>query len=400
MESVSGSFSGDFQLEYQEEMLIAASSGKKLSIGVPKEDFISERRIALTPNTVKLLTDNGIEVFIESGAGDSAFLSDIEFSESGAEIVSQQEEVFKSDVIVKISPPTSTQISFLQKNQVLISSLNIKTLEKPLLKQLQKKRITAIAIEYIKDEFGDFPFVHFMSKISGQIAINIASNFLIEKKGKLLGGIGGHKPSEIIIIGAGDIARSAVESAIEVGALVKVFDNSIARLRELEESVSTRIYTSVMYPSVLKKEIPRADVLIGALSNHSENDCSLISKDMISSLKKGSLVIDLSIDQGSCFENAILTSLKKPMIEKAGISYYGVANVPSVVPRTASYVLSNIFLQQFRNLQDYNSINHFLKNDLDFRNGLYLYNGVLVNKRIGEIFDLPSQDLNLILAAF
>ncbi len=400
MTSTSSIISKQIQLQFQEEMLLLASSRKKLTIGIPKENFESEKRIAFSPNTVSFLSENGINIYIEKGAGEAALFSDMEYSEAGAQIIEEQEAVFKVDVVVKIAPPTDKQITYLKRNQILISSLNIRTLEKSFFEKLSEKKITAIALEYIKDEFSNFPFVQFMSEIAGKVAINIASNFLMEKKGKLLLGIGGHKPSEIVIIGAGHVSQSVVNSAIEAGALVKVFDNSVSSLKELEENIKYKVYTSVLYPSVLKKEFSRADIVIGVLSKLDKENKDIISEDLIKLMKKDSLIIDLSIDQGSCFENSKLTNYKNPTFEKKGVTYFAVPNIPSMVPRTASYVLGNLFLQQFSNLQTYANVNQFLKNDLNFRNGLYLYNGILVNQRISEIFDLPYQDINLILAAF
>ncbi len=391
--------SRQFQIETQEKLLVEDSSKQRLTIGVPKENFAEEKRVALTPYTVKFLTENGISVIIESGAGDASKYSDLEYSEFGAEIVDQQKLVFKTDVVIKISPPNYQQIDYLKKNQVLISSLNMKTLEPQFFKKLSKKKVTAIAFEYIEDDFGNFPFIQFMSEITGRVAINIASDFLREKKGKLLGRIAGSTPSEIIIIGAGDVAKSVVDAAIKVGASIKVFDNSISRLTEFEKHFSKKIYTSILYPEILAKEFPRADVVIGALSENTIYN-NVISKELIKTMKKNSIVIDLTIDQGACFETSKLTNFNKPTFVSQGITHYGIPNIPSTVPRTASNVISNTFLQQFANFQNHGSLDSFLKRDSNFRNGLYLYSGVLVNKRIGEVFDLPIQDIDLIFAAF
>jgi len=399
MESIDKSFSREFQLEYQEELLMSYSSKQQLTIGVPKEDLRNERRVALTPYTVKLLVENGMSVLVEAGAGEASNYTDVEYSESGAEIVEQTKLIFKADVVVKIAPPNAKQIDFLRKNQVLISSLNIKTLERQFFQQLAHKKVTAIAFEYIKDEQGDSPFVQLMSEITGRVAINVASDFLKDKKGKLLGRIAGNIPSEIIVIGTGAVAKSAVDSAIKIGALVKVFDNSISKLKAFERYFSMPIYTSILYPEILKQEFPRADVVIGALSSDGVST-PVISKELVQMMKKDAIVIDLTIDQGACFETSKLTNFNKPTFLVKGVTHYGVPNIPSTVPRTASNVLSNIFLQQFSKFQNYGSMNQFLKNDSNFRNGLYFYKGVLVNKRIGTIFDLPYQDINLILAAF
>jgi len=399
MNSISESFSGQFQLEQQEKLLTLDSSKQQLTIGVPKEDFENETRVSLTPYTVKLFTEIGITVLVESGAGSASKYSDMEYSESGAQIVEQQKSVFKADILVKIAPPNTEQIGYLRKNQVLISSLNIKTLNQDYFNKLSKKKVTAIALEYIKDEGGIFPFVQFMSEITGQVAINIASDFLRKKKGKLLGRIAGNTPSEIIVIGAGEVARHTVDAAIKAGASIKVFDNSISRLKDFEKHFSTKIYTSILYPEILEKEFPRADIVIGALSENTIYN-SMISKNLIKSMKKGSLVMDLTIDRRICFESSKLTSFNNPTVMSQGITHYGVPNIPSTVPRTASNVISNTFLQQFSSFQNYGSLNAFLKYDSNFRNGLYLYKGVLVHKGIGEIFNLPTQDINLIFAAF
>lgn len=396
----SGSVSSKYQFEYQEKMILLHPSKQQFSIGIPKENIKFEKRIPLTPLTVKFLTGNGIKVFIEKEAGMASGFTDLEYSESGAEIVDEPAIVFTADIIIKIAPPSFSQIKLFKKNQVLISSINLRTLEKSFFQELITKKITAIAIEYIKDEIGNFSFVKLMSEISGIVAVNLASDFLREKRGKLLAGIAGNKPSEIIVIGAGQLAESVVRSAIEQGALVKVFDNSISRIRQLEQNIGKKVYSSVLYASILKKEFSRADVVIGAISYSDSKQAFLISEELITLMKKSSLVIDLSIDQGSCFEKSKITDFSKPTYEINGVTHFGVPNIPSTVPRTSSYVLGNIFLQQFSNLQNFENFNQFIKNDSNFRNGLYLYNGILVNKHISEIFDLPFQDINLILAAF
>jgi len=400
MTSSSDTFSGNFQFEYQEEMLISTEGKTKISIGVPKEDHNKEKRIPLTPNTVQFLIDNNIQVLIESQAGIASGFSDMEYSDSGAEILDNKESVYKADIIIKIAPPSLSEISFLRKNQVLISSLNLKTLSKEYFLKLSERKITAIALEHIKDNIGGFPFIEFMSDIIGKVTINIISNFSMEKKGKLLGSIAGNKPVEVIIIGAGSVALSTAQAAINQGANIKIFDNSITRLKSLQQNIKQNIYTSILHLPLLQKEFLNADVVIGALSNYEEHNNFIISNDVIKKMKKGSLLIDLSIDQGICFESSKLTDFKKPFFEKFGITHYGIPNISSMASRTSSYVLGNIFTQLFSNFQNYGNINHFLKSDSNFRNGLYFYSGVLVNQHIGERFDLPTKDINLILAAF
>jgi alanine dehydrogenase len=239
-----------------------------------------------------------------------------------------------------------------------------------------------------------------MSEIIGRVAINIISNFLMEKKGKLLGGIPGNKPSELLVIGAGAVAHSVIQSAIYQKASIKVFDNSVSRLRALESKVSSNIYSSVINMPQLLKEFSRADVVIGALPNYEEYNNFIIPEEYTKQMKKNSLIIDLSIDQGICFETSKLTNFKNPTFEKFGVTHYGIPNIPSIASRTSSKVLGNIYLQYFSSFQKHDHFNHFLKNDSNFQNGLYFYNGILVKEHIGKLFDIPTKDINLILAAF
>ena len=401
MSSPSSPLLGKFSFEYQEEVLATSVlSDKKLQIGVPKEDFNKEKRIPLTPNTVNFLVENGVKVLVEKDAGIASQFSNMEYSEAGAEIVEEAKEVYKADVILKIAPPNNHEIQLLRKNQVLISSLNLKTLDKKFFQILSEKKITAIALENITDENNENPFVELMSEIIGKVAVNIVSNFLMEKKGKLIGGIPGSAPINMIVIGAGAVARSTLRAALSQGANVQVYDNSISRLKNLQNKFHQNIYTSILHIPQLLNDISRADVVIGAISNYNEYNNFIIPKEIVKRLKKNSLIIDLSIDQGVCFETSQLTDFRDPSFEKYGVTHFGIPNISSMAPRSASYVLGDIFLNQFSNFQNYGNINHFLKNDENFRNGLYFYSGVLVNKQIGELFDLPTKDINLILTAF
>ncbi len=389
-----------FQFEYQEELFMPESSVNSMSIGVPKENHKKERRVAITPFTVRFLTENGIKVMVETGVGLASGFEDLHYAEYGAVIVKTQEEVYQADIIIKVAPACENEIKLLRKNQILISSLNVKTLSKTYFQELIKKKVTAIALEFIKDENGEFPFVQMMSEISGKVAINYAANFMREQRGKLLGSIAGNRPSEVLVLGAGYMAQSAAQSAIDQGAVVKVFDPSISKLRVLSQKVSQPIYTSVFHLSVLKKELPRADVLIGAMSVKDLLNGYAIKEELIGMIKKDAIILDLNIDQVSCFETSQLTDFNQPTKIIHGVTHFGVPNVPSMVPRTASYALGNIFLQQLSSFKHYGNVTQFLKNDVNFRNGLYLYNGIMVNRQIADIFDLPNQDIDLILSAF
>jgi len=245
---------------------------------------------------------------------------------------------------------------------------------------------------------GFFPIVRSMSEIAGSSCVNIAASLLSKSKGKMIGGIAGIKPSEIIILGAGTVAEAAAQTAIGLGASVKIFDKSVYRLRRLQNNLGRKIFTSVLQSKLLEAELLTADVVIGALKN-THGDI-IVKEELIKKMKKGSVLIDISIDQGACFETSHITNIDKPTFTKHGIIHYCVPNIPSIVPRTASYALGNIFCQEIYKVYDYNNLNHFFKNDDGFRNGIYLYRGILTNQEIGNRFDIPTKDINLILAAF
>jgi len=387
-----------FSLMPQEEYLETKSSHKKISIGIPKEKDSTEKRIPLTPYNIALLKESGIDVKIEKGAGLGAAFTDLELSESGAEIVNDKAEIYQSDIILKIAPPDNEEIQLLANNRMLISTLNLKTLNKKYFNQLAEKKITALAYELIKDKMGMFPIVRSMSEIAGSSCVNIAATLLSNSKGKMIGGIVGVKPSEIVILGAGTVAESAAQTALGLGASVKIFDKSVYRLRRLQNNLGRKVFTSILQTKLLESELLTADIVIGALKDTHKS--TIIGEEIIKKMKKGSVLLDVSIDQGGCFETSKITNIDKPTFTKYGIIHYCVPNIPSIVPRTASYALGNIFCQEFYKLYDYNNINHFFKNDEGFRSGIYLYKGILINQEIGNKFNIPTKDINLILAAF
>jgi len=388
---------GGFTLP-QEEVLELKSENKKLSIGIPKEVLLQEKRIGLVPDAVNLLTNNGHHVIVQSGVGEVINFSDQEYSECGASIVKTAEEVYKANLILKVSPPTSEEIQFMEKNQTLISALQLKIQNPDFFQQLMDKKVTAIAYDYIQDEDGIFPVVRSMSEIAGNTSILIASECLSNLnngKGLLMGGVAGVSTTDVVVLGAGTVGEFAARSAIGLGASVKIFDKSLSKLRRLQDKLHTRVDMNTINPKALEKSVRRADVVVGAIRSLDSRTPCLISEDMVKLMKPGSVIVDVSIDRGGCVETSEVTSHKNPTFIKHGVIHYCVPNIPSRVARTASFSLSNIFSSLLLDIGEFGGVNNIIFKKPNIGQGAYIINGKLVNKGIADWFNLPYEPLNL-----
>ena len=387
----------------QEEMLEVGRQKSKLTIGVPKENSSQENRVVLVPDGVGLLTKHGHQVVIEAGAGISAHFTDHEYSEAGGQIVYSPDEVYKSDLILKVASVTTTEWEFLKPRQTLISALQIGIQKEEYFRSLIQKKVTALAFELIRDRANTFSVIRAMSEIAGSTSIFIAAEYLSDPeygRGKMFGGFTGIRPSEVVIIGAGTVSEYATRSAVGLGALVKVFDNSVYRLRRLQNNLGMRVFTSILHPKVILESMRTADVVIGAINTKNGKTPCLITEDMVSQMKEGAIIIDISIDQGGCFETSHPTTHKNPVYKVHGITHYCVPNIPSRVPHTASQALNNIFVPIILDIGTEGGIDNFLKTDHGVRQGVYLYNGVSTNSFISRYFNLPFQDIDLLMATF
>lgn len=387
----------------QEEMLEVARKKGKLYIGIPNEISYQENRVPLVPDAVALLVNNGHRIVIETNAGKAANFQDNDYSEAGAEIAYSAAEVYKADTIVKIAPPTLEEIEMMQQKQTLFSALQFSTQPQEFLKKLTQKKVNAVAVDWITDDQGIFPAVRAMGEIAGGASILIAAEYLSNSNngmGSILGGISGISPSEVIIIGAGTVGEFAARAALGLGAYVKVFDNSTSRLRRLQNILGARIFTSVIQPKVLAKHLKSADVVIGAIRSKTGRAPIVVTENMITEMKLGAVIIDVSIDQGGCFETSEVTNHSKPVFRKHGVIHYCVPNIASRVSRTASYAFSNIFSQILMNMGEEGGFESLLRKDPGVRNGVYLYNGVLTNQFLAETFNMPFKDINLLMAMF
>src|ERR1700712_1998000 len=293
----SGKYSGfsdiakQAMMQPQESMLEIKNKKNKLYIGIPKEVSFQENRIPLTPLSVALLINNGHEVMLETNAGQAANFSDKDYSEQGAQIVYDTKTVYEADIIIKIAPPTLSEIELMKPGQTLISALQLSTLKAECLHALLNKKITALCFEHLRDEGGSLSVVRAMSEIVGATSILITAEYLsnvFDGKGLMLGGITGVPPTEIVILGAGTVGEYAARTALSLGAEVKVFDSSIYRLRRLQNNLPSRIYTSVMQPIVMSKAITTCDVVIGAIrASHGRSPC-IVMEETVSRMKPNS----------------------------------------------------------------------------------------------------------------
>ena len=386
----------------QEEMLEVKKRGQKIKIGIPSDFSKVEYRVPLTPQAVDLLVSYGHEIIMETNAGKSASYSDKAYREAGAAIVENREEIFQCDIILRISPFSNEEIDLLRGNQVIISSMQPHAHCRESIQKMMQKKVTAIAFEYLENEDGFMPFVHQMSQIAGVTSITIASEYLSKSrngKGVLFGEVTGITPAELVIIGTSTAAEYAARAAIGLGIFVKVFDTSVYELSKLEEKLGRRIFTSVFYPKVLRKALISADVVIGAMPFNTTLKFK-VSEELVKQMKEGSVIIDLNVSQGGCFETSECTDFNNPAFIKHGVVHYCVPNSPALVARTASISMSNILIPVLLSISDDGGVNNYIKTSKGFRKGVYIYHGILTNRDIGNLFNIPSKEIDLLLAVF
>ena len=387
------------QLLPQEETLEIAKHKSELFIGIPKETSHQERRICLTPDAVNSLRSHGHRVMVEAGAGESSSYSDKEYSDAGAEVTQDPKKVFGCPMILKVEPASLAEIEMINQNTIIISAIQIKTRKKEYFEALTKKKITALAFEYIKDEDGTYPAVKSLSEIAGTASVLIAAELMITNqfgKGLLFGNITGVPPTDVVILGAGTVGEFAAKTAIGLGATVKVFDNSITKLRRLQNNLNQRIFTSTIQPKSLLKALRRCDVAIGAMRGI-ERCPIVVTETMVEHMKKGAVIVDVSIDTGGCFETSEVTTHEKPTFIKNNVVHYCVPNIPSRYSKTASLSISNIITPYLMQIAEDGGIESAIRCNKGLKNGVYMYHGILTNKAIGDWFGLSDSDINLIV---
>lgn len=388
--------------ETLEETLDVKPKTESLTIGIPKEDSFNENRIALTPEAVGVIVANGHEVNVETKAGEGANYSDKDYSEAGAKILYDKKAVFESEIIVKSAPVSEADCEFLRPNQYVISPIHLAVMKREILEKMMLKKITALSFENLKDAGGHNPIVRSMSEIAGSAVMLIAGQYLSsanDGRGVLVGGISGIPPTKVVIIGAGIVGEYAARTALAMGASVKVFDNSIYRLKRLQNNIGVRMWTSVIEPKILGKQLKSCDVAVGALSGSGGRTPIVVSEEMVSAMRPGTVIVDVSIDHGGCFETSMVTTHKKPVFKKYDVIHYCVPNIPSGFARTASQAISNVLMPLLLETAEDGGIDNVIWYKLNIRTGIYLFKGSLTNFHLSERFDLKYTDLNLLIAS-
>lgn len=386
----------------QEKPLKVKDKKQPLFIGLPRETQVQENRISLTPESVKVLVNNGHIVWIEAGAGIPSKFSDREYSEAGAKIVYSQEEIFKADIVLKVAPPTLQEIELMQESCTLMSALQVAQCSTDYLKAINKKKITAIAFEFIEDKVGSKPVVRAMSEIAGSTVMLIAAEYLSSAnggKGVIIGGITGVPPTKVVIIGAGTVAEYAARTAIGMGAEVIILDNRLYKLRRIKQNLNHQVHTSTINESVLATLLKDADLVIGALRSEDALSSCVVTEDMIQQMQPNSVLIDVSIDQGGCFETSEITTLSKPTFKKYDVIHYCVPNIASRVARTASTAFSNIFTPTLLAMSDYGGVEGMIFAKEWLMKGVYSYKCSTTNETLAKRFGMNYKDLKLLMFA-
>jgi alanine dehydrogenase len=402
MATTKPSISASFMYETLEETLDVKAPGEKLFIGIPKEVAFQENRIALTPEAVGVIVANGNQVIVEHKAGEGSNYTDQDYAEAGAKIVYDKSEVYKAPILVKSAPPVEEDLPFLQMNQTIISPIHLSALKKHYIEHMMAKRITALSFENFKDDSGTYPIVRSMSEITGSAVMLIAGQYLSsfnKGKGVLLGGISGIPPTKVVIVGAGIVGEFATRNALALGASVKVFDNNVSKLKQLQNNLGQRIWTSVLEPRILAKQLKTCEVAVGALSNESGRAPVVVSEEMVAAMRPGSIIIDVAIDRGGCFETSELTSHEYPIFIKHDVIHYCVPNIASGFARTASQAISNVLMPLILEVSDEGGIEEMVWHNFNLREGIYLFKGALTDIYISQKFDLKYTDLNLLIAS-
>lgn len=389
---------------FPEECLIREIAGRpRLSIGIPKENQAFETRLPLTPEGVSIIVEEGHSIYIQRGAGLPMSYTDIQFSEAGAFIVDSAEEVFHADIIFKITPPTIEELTMMQNRSSIFSVLQLSNLSKEAIELMMQKKMNAVAYELIKDEQKAFPVINAIAEIEGNTAIAVISDLMSSEhggKGILLGGVAGITPPEVVILGASITGSVAARTAISLGAMVKVFDHDINKLRKIQHYLGRMIFTSVIHPKVLFRALASADAVIGNLRYINGSDRFMVSEELVKTMKKGAIIVDMSVDQGGCFETSECRTLDHPVFEKHGITHYCVPNISARVGRTSSIALSNIFAPIILKIGESGSVKQSIVDSSGFRNGAYIFNGMVVNKLIGDYYSVISNDIGLFLTGY
>lgn len=386
-----------------EKHLIRTNSKVSLKIGIPKERSIDEKRVSLTPGGVSILRANGHEIYVEKEAGEDANFSDRDYAEAGAEISLSAEDLYKkSELILKVAPLTQEEFGLLEPDQAIISALHLGSQTKEYFEELIRKSVIGIGYEFIRGMDKEFPIVRMMHEITGSIAVQIAAHYLESRSGGqgiMLGGISGVPPATVVILGAGITGEYAARTALGYGAQVFVMDDDLTALRRLENALDRRIITAVANQQYLSNALKFADVIIGAAMSEGDRSPCWVTEEMVAGMKAGSVIVDTVIDQGGCVATSRPTTHSNPIFSVHDVTHYCVPNIPANVARTATYALNNVLVPYILNIGDAGGVKESLWEHVALRNGTYSYKKHITKKSIGQNFDMPYREIEMLIAS-
>jgi len=359
-------------------------------VGVPKEILDNEYRVAVTPAGVSAFKADGHTVYIQSSAGQGSGISDQEYQEAGAKILPDAASVFgEADLILKVKEPQPQEVKMLRKGQVLFTYLHLAAHAK-LTHDLCKTGSTCIAYETVQMDNGSLPLLTPMSEIAGRLATQIGANYLerpMGGRGVLLGGVPGVEPGEVIIIGGGIVGTNAAKTAVGLGARVTIFDRSLERLRYLDDVFAGQVRTVFSIGHYLDNLLPSADLVIGAVLIPGKQAPRIVTSDMVRKMKKGSVIVDVSVDQGGCIETIRATTHSAPIYEWEGVVHYGVSNIPGAVPWTSTRALTNATLPYALKLAKFGY--EATQDDPSLNRGVNIHQGKIVHQGVAEAVGTP-----------
>ena len=369
-----------------------------MRIGIPKETHFEEKRVALAPAGVDTLIKSGHTVFIQTDAGSGCHFTDEEYRNVGATIVYSLEEVIqRAELIVTITSLSADEVELLDDNQIVFAFHHLSVGKKLIVDKLIEKKITAISYELIEKN-DELPILQSMSEIAGQLAVQMGERYLGSDfehgRGILMGGITGVAPAAVVILGAGVVGLNAARTALGRGAQVIVLDRDLRRLRRIENTLSKNITTVVANPYTIARGVKFADLFVGAIQIKGEKAPHLVTEEMVKSMKKGSVIVDVAVDQGGCVETSRPTTLSEPVFIENGVIHFCVPNIPAMVSRTASFGLTNASLEYIMKIAD-NGLSNAVLGDTGLANGICTYNGYCSNEIVAETFNLEYRRLHI-----
>ncbi len=374
-------------------------NASSIRIGIPMEGSMHENRVALSPEAVKLLVLNGHEIIVESNAGTRAGFSDTEYLLAGASVTNDSDQIWQSELVIKIAAPTLLELEFCKPEICLISCANYTSLNAKIIDKINQKKLMAIGLEFVEDNGGGLPFVKIMAEIAGQLILPIASHILSSQQiaGTLLGNVTGVPPINMVLLGSGQVVEQVAKSAYQTGIQVQVFDKDIYKLQRLKQSLGFPIITQVIDSENLAFALKNAQVIVGALRSENGVTPCIVTEEMVSNLNPGTLIMDVCIDQGGCFETSELTSLANPIYTKYDVIHYCVPNIASKVGKTSSLAISNLLTSFVLKAGKTGGIEEMLWQGKSFMKGIYCYKGYVTQKNIGSLFNKPVKDIQLLL---